>query len=185
MAVCTVCSKKAARALVDGSLAAGMTPIETFRAHGEGLGLSLSAVYRHARAHRPHSALSVKWLGDTPSGEIIADVSRLHRSHLEQREAAILRGDHTTASREGHEASTTGAALLKAGIEDHGTAEQLENHTQLQRILQRAALREVSITTTLAAAARELRFEDFATDFEQLAVAVADHLATPENKENN
>lgn len=171
MASCSICTRPEARALIDGALLAGNRPIDAHRYHGEALGLSLSAVYRHARAHRPGSTLAASWLGDTTSGELVADLAAQRRSHTEQRERALKRGDTTAATREGHEAAALGLALLKVGIETDATAAALLNADRLTRATQRAARNRPGHARELSAAALELRFEDLADDAEALAVS--------------
>lgn len=171
MASCTICTRPEARALIDGSLLAGNRPIDAYRFHGEALGLSLSATYRHARSHRPGTALAAAWLGDTTSGELVADLAAQRRSHTEQRERALKCGDTTAATREGHEAAALGLALLKVGIETDATAAALLNADRLTRATQRAARNRPAHARELAAAALELKFNELADDAEALAAS--------------
>jgi hypothetical protein len=171
MSNCSICSSPPARALIDGALLGGSKPIDAWRHHGEALGLSLSATYRHARAHRPATGLAQVWLGDTTSGDLVADLAAQRRSHTAQRDAAIARGDHTAAAREGHEAAQLGLALIKFGFDDDDAVEQLAYAGRILKALQRASRGRPDFALELAAAAREFKDEALAVDAEELATA--------------
>jgi hypothetical protein len=179
MAHCSICSNPSARALIDGALLGGDRPIDAHRFHGEALGLSLSAVYRHARSHRPQHGLATLYVGDTPSGDLVADLAAQRRSHVAQRDAALARGDHTSASREGHEAAQLGLALLKTAFSDDDAAEGLRYHDHLVRSVKRATRNRPEFAIELAAAAREFKDEEIALGAEDLAKAAVryhDHI---------
>jgi len=179
VANCSICSSAPARALIDGALLGGDRPIDAYRYHGEALGLSLSAVYRHARSHRPQTGFAATFVGDTLSGDLIADLAAQRRSHVEQRDAALARGDNTSASREGHEAAQLGLALLKSAFSDDEAAEALRYHDHLVRAVKRATRNRPEHALELAVAAREFKDEEMASHAEDLAAAAVryvDHI---------
>lgn len=175
MATCTICSNRAARAVIDSELLSGVRPSEIIRNYAENLSLSASAVYRHARAHRPQTTLATSWLGDSTTGDVVADVAAQRRSHTAERERALLRGDSSTASREGHEALAASLALLKLGIDSDDAARGLATHDHIVRAMQTATKRRPEFATEFAAAARELDYVDLAEDAEALAASATEY----------
>jgi len=176
MAVCTVCSNRPARALIDGAIAAGSTPINAWRDHGEALGLGLHSVYRHVRhRHGQRSALTPTWLGEATTGDLLADLAALRTSHIEQRDRAIERNDHATAAREGTAAQTALSTLLRLGITDDTDTAYARGYDRLARSLSRASHRDPNIARAVAQAARELKLDDLAREADELAVVAEQH----------
>lgn len=177
MATCTICSNRAARAVIDAALLSGERPSVIIRSYAENLGLSASAVYRHARSHRPQTTLATSWLGDSTTGDVVADVAAQRRSHTAERERALLRGDSSTASREGHEALAASLALLKLGIDSDDAAQGLATADHVIRAVQTATKRRPEFATELADAARELDYVDLADDADALAASATEYFS--------
>jgi hypothetical protein len=122
-ATCTVCHNPAARALIDGALVAGERPMHVHRDYGDALGLSLSAVYRHARSH-VRSHLVPEYVGNVTSGELLADQAALARSLYAQHVAATEAGHHAAAARFGAEAGRVLRDLLSEGFDTEDDAQR-------------------------------------------------------------
>jgi hypothetical protein len=103
------------------------------------------------------------------TGELVADLDALRRSHVEQRDAAIARGDHAAASREGHEAASASTALLRIGIEDGAAATRGAYHDRLDRVLGRASTNRPGFAREIKAAAEQMNDREIADDAEVLA----------------
>jgi hypothetical protein len=177
---CTVCGTRATRDLVDAALLAGDRPADILRRYPDLV--SSSALYRHARAHKPVTALAVTWLGDTSSGDLIADLAAQRRSHIVQRDAALERGDSNSAAREGHEATSIALALLKSAFPDDTAAAQLAYADRITRATQRATRNRPEHADELAAAAAELEFADLAQDARDLAASARSFRSTLEKE---
>lgn len=172
---CSICRNPTAKALVDGALAGGDRPLAVYKKHGAALGVSQSAVYRHARNHLGPGKLSVDWLGDSMSGEVVADLAFLSRSFVAQRKAALERGDSQIAASEGRAAMTAMQNLLKIGIEDDSMSEKLEYSQRLVRSVQRAIRNRPQMGSEISSAARELDDEEMARDLDRLVDSAVDY----------
>jgi len=183
MASCTVCANAPARALLEGALMSGNTPIQAWREHLEALNIGLSSVYRHIRAKHGKLPMVPTWIGDSTTGDIVADLSTLRASHLEERDRAIARGDHVTAAREGSAAQTAMATLLRAGVEDDTMGATVRYYEAISRAIGRASRNDPNHARALATAARELRLSDVADDADELAANITAYLANRIPKE--
>jgi hypothetical protein len=170
---CTICATRATRDLIDRALLGGDRPSEILRRYPDLV--SPASLYRHSRNHKPRNMLTPVWLGNTTSGELIADLAAQRRSHVAQRDLALERGDHGTATREGHEAGSLGLALLKAGVENDAAAQGFALYERLGRAVAYAIRARNEFGPELAAAANRAGDKELSEDLTALAAELGEH----------
>ncbi|MDB5542579.1 MAG: hypothetical protein JWQ89_4306 [Devosia sp.] len=182
MAACSICRNPSAKALIDGAVLSGSTPIDAWRQHGEGLGISLAATYRHTNRHSARGIIAPNYLGDLTTGEVLADQAALVRSFIVQRSNALDRGDNATAAREGALAQNALTTLIKAGIPNEDAATTLHYFDKIGRTLQLRARQDPDALDALAAVADSVYDKELADDLRSVAQIGRDYNSTT-NKE--
>jgi hypothetical protein len=178
MAGCTICTNPSARALVNGALLAGTTPRDVFRFHGEALGVSQSALYRHARAHVRIGLVKPWRAADSTTGDVVSDMATMRRGLVQQFHDAAERGDSAASARAAHEAASISATLLKSDFEsDKAVAYQVYVEALTDTLI--TAMRDRhELATELLAVAESLGHSSVVEDMQESM----DFLET-ENKE--
>jgi hypothetical protein len=179
---CSICGDAAKRDLVDNALLAGEKPADLLKRYPNVA--SSSALYRHARAHRPSNILAVQWLdGETTTGELLSDLAGLRRNLFSQYADQRTAGDHSASTRTAHEAHAVSATLLKSGVTDDDALWALRYAERIMRAIQMAARHRPGHARELAEAAARLHDDELEEDANSLAIGAATYSNTLE-KEN-
>jgi hypothetical protein len=183
--LCSVCQNSAALALVDRELLSGSTPAQIFREYGDSLKLSRSSVYRHAAGgHSLPATLDPRWVaGSTTAGMVIEDLESLRASLIEQRAAALERGQHAVANQTAQRIESVSVALLsRAGVDDEWATSVDKTNRQWFETLGYSIFERPDVGDHLADVAARRGFHDLSHDIRTTADNGRAYLATKETR---